>query len=359
MSEALEQDLFIIAEAGVCHNGNLDTALELIEGAARAGADAVKFQLFKAAKLSTKHVSTAGYQKLQGQSEKQLDMLARLELPDCWIPELLKACEYQRVEFMATAFDSYSLDLLRELPIRRFKISSGDLTNVKFLFEHGAAQKPILVSTGMATLDEIEIAIKFLFAGYHQLDPKSVHELPLNDPSIVSFANKYLTVLQCTSCYPTPLDKSNLGVIQTYLKKLPGKVGFSDHTMEVCTGAIAVGLGATVLEKHFTLDKHAQGPDHFFSLAVPELTQYVGLARASHKSSLITDKRPEPDEFEAMQLARKRLFASCSIKHGDSLGALNMVPLRGSHGICASEYFNVTEKHASKDLKTGDPIEAT
>ena len=237
----------IIAEAGVNHNGDFDKALKLIDVASEAGADFVKFQTFKANKLVTRHAKKAIYQQENTHNlNSQLEMLSNLEIPIDWYSKLLERCKEKKIGFLSTGFDLESIDFLEKLNLDLFKVPSGEITHKSLLRKIATKKKPVIVSTGMATMEEIKAAVRVL-----------VDEGLTKDKIIV---------LHCTTAYPTPLDEVNLMAMKTLETELGLAVGYSDHTLGTSVSIAAVALGAKLIEKHFTLDKNLSGPDHKASL---------------------------------------------------------------------------------------------
>ena len=281
--------VFIIAEAGVNHNGDLETACQLVDAAVAAGADAVKFQTFKAENLVTRHAGKAAYQKVTtGADENQLAMLKRLELKYELHFQLLAYCQSKGIQFLSTAFDFESLDfLVRELGIETLKIPSGEITNGPFLLAHAQTGKQIILSTGMATLGEVETALGVLAFGYLGA---------LQPPSLTAFQQAYgseqgqavlrekVTLLHCTSEYPTPMENINLRAMDVLQQAFGLSVGYSDHSVGLVVPVAAAARGATVIEKHFTLDRTQQGPDHKVSLEPDELKAMVSGIRDVEKA---------------------------------------------------------------------------
>ncbi|MCT4626530.1 N-acetylneuraminate synthase [Halodesulfovibrio sp.] len=311
---------FVIAEAGVNHNGSEEFALRIIELAARAGADAVKFQTFKASKLVSKGTATAEYQKEQTGNSDQYTMLKKLELTDQLHEKIIQHCKAHDIEFMSTPFDIDSAHYLLSLGMERFKIPSGELTNIPFLRELAAFDKPMILSTGMATLEEVKEAV----AAINEAREECGFVAPLES---------VLTVLHCTSNYPAPLEDVNLSAIHTMVRELPVPIGYSDHTAGILVPVAAVAMGATVIEKHFTLDKNLPGPDHQASLEPNELTEMVQQIRQIEISMGSGVKEPSAKELPVRELVRRSVTVVVDKAEGEILTKDDVELLRPGTGI--------------------------
>ena len=281
--------IFIIAEAGVNHNGNLDTAQKMVDVAAEAGADAIKFQTFKADKVIVRNAPKADYQKrTTGAEESQLEMVKKLELDEAAHNRLIEHCREKGMQFLSTPFDLESIDLLVRLGLKVFKIASGEITNLPYLRKLGALKKILIISTGMADLGEVEDALLVLMKA--------------------GTAPENMTILHCNTEYPTPFEDVNLKAMVTMGAAFPGiKVGYSDHTPGIEVPIAAVALGATVIEKHFTLDRNMEGPDHRASLEPHELKAMVSAIRNIEKAMGNGIKKPSPSELKNKPIARGAL----------------------------------------------------
>lgn len=353
--------VFIIAEAGVNHNGSLQTALQLVDAAVAAGADAVKFQTFKAEKLVTQAASKAEYQKqTTGAAESQLEMLRQLELKYEFHFQLRDYCQRQGIEFLSTAFDSDSLGfLVEELGLSRLKIPSGEITNGPFLLAHAQTGKDIIVSTGMATLGEVETALGVLAFGF----------LGWEQPSLASFQQAYsssagqavltekVTLLHCTSEYPTPMTDVNLRAMDVLLQAFGLPVGYSDHTEGLVVPIAAVARGAVLIEKHFTLDRGQKGPDHLVSLEPDELTQMVRDIRAVEQALGRPGKMPQAVEIQNRAVARKSLVASTAIVTGEKFSAENLTTKRPGTGLSPMEYWRLLGQTSHRSYEADDLLE--
>jgi len=323
---------FIIAEAGVNHNGNLDMALQMVNVAAAAGADAVKFQTFKAEKIITVNAPKARYQMETTESaESQLEMIRKLELDEPAHKTLLNHCQEKGIQFLSTPFDLESIDLLDRLGLNIFKIPSGDITNLPYLRKLGALNKQLILSTGMADLGEIEDALGVL----------TDSGTPLEN----------ITVLHCNTEYPTPFEDVNLRAMQTIAHAFAVAIGYSDHTSGTEVAVAAVALGAAVLEKHFTLDRNLPGTDHKASLEPDELKAMVLAIRNIEKALGNGIKRPSPSEAKNKTIAHKSLVATQPIETGERFSADNITAKRPGTGISPMRWDEVLRQVAQKDYE--------
>ncbi len=327
--------IYIIAEAGVNHNGNLEYAKQLIDIAVEAGANAVKFQNFKTKNIILRDVEKAPYQlHTTSESESQYKMLKNLEISFEFNKELVSYCERKQILFMSTPYDIESLNELEKLNVKAYKIASTDLTNIPFIMEVGKKGKPIILSCGMSYLPEIEIALSSLF--------------PLN---------KNIILLQCTSNYPTSDDEVNLNVINTLKEKFNLIIGFSDHTPGVGASPYAVPMGVKVIEKHFTLDKELPGPDHKASLSPEELKEFVKSIRKVEKYMGSSFKIPTISEVKTRNSLQKNLVASRIIKKGEKFTYENLIAKRtGGVGISPIYINQIINKPSNKDYNIDDII---
>ncbi len=304
--------VFIIAEAGVNHNGSPDTAKALVRAASDAGADAVKFQTFKAEAIASQTARKASYQqKTSPPDETQYAMLKKLELSVEAHRELMRLCGELGIEFLSSAFDRDSADLLDDLGVTQFKLGSGEITNLPLLAHVAAKQKPIILSTGMATLGEVEEAVE----------------------AITAAGNTALTLLHCVTEYPAPVDEVNLNAMQTLREAFGCPVGYSDHTEGSAVVIAAVALGAAVIEKHLTLNRADTGPDHRSSMEPGELAAMVSAVRNVETALGDGRKRPAPCELGNMVAARKSLVAACEIPAGTCLSQEMIAVKRPGNGI--------------------------
>ncbi len=316
---------FIIAEAGVNHNGSLEMALELIDVAAHAGADAVKFQTFKAEQLARPGANKAEYQH-QGtdEGEDQLAMLKRLELPESAYPKLIERCNLQGIEFLSTPFDMDSAMFLTALGMKKIKVPSGEVTNLPFLQYLADLRLPIILSTGMATLEEVDEAVEIIKSSWVKFDIRS---------------EDYLTLLHCTSNYPAQPHDVNLRAMATMREKFNLSVGYSDHTLGATISVAAVALGAMIIEKHFTLDCSLEGPDHQASLNPSELTNMVSQIRSVELALGNGDKTPSKNEMPIRDVARRSVTLTQAVRAGEELTAEKLSLMRPGTGV-APKYIN-------------------
>lgn len=328
----------IIAEAGVNHNGDIDMALRLIDAAASAGADLVKFQTFSADRLVTTNAKKADYQaRTTAKDESQHAMIQRLELTREMHETLIAHCASRGIGFFSSAFDTESIDLLVELGLDRFKIPSGEITNMPYLRHVGRYGKPVILSTGMATMDEIGAALAVLEqAG-----------TPTNQ----------VTVLHCNTEYPTPMAEVNLRAMLTIRDAFRVEVGYSDHTSGIEVSIAAVALGATVIEKHFTLDRRLPGPDHPASLEPAELKAMVAAIRNVELALGDGIKRPTPSELRNRPIARKSLVAARVIRAGDRIAEADLAVKRPGTGVSPMRWDEVIGTEARRNFAPDELIE--
>jgi N,N'-diacetyllegionaminate synthase len=328
----------IIAEAGVNHNGDWDLARRLIDVAADSGADLVKFQTFSADRLVTRLAPKAAYQRETSDSDQsQHGMLKKLELTDAMHEELIAHCRSRGIRFFSTGFDRESLDLLAGLGLDRFKVPSGEVTNLPYLRQIGGYGKPVIVSSGMASLDEIEAAIVVLEQAGTTRDR--------------------ITVLHCTTAYPTPMADVNLRAMLTIRDTLRVAVGYSDHTLGIEVPVAAVALGATVIEKHFTLDRSLPGPDHKASLKPEELAAMVVAIRNIELAMGDATKQLRPSEAENVLVARKSLVAARAIRAGERFDETNLAVKRPGTGVSPMRWDEVVGQKARRDFSPDELIE--
>ena len=329
--------VFIIAEAGVNHNGSIELAFKLIDAAVESGADAVKFQTFKAENLVSKNTQKAEYQKkTTDASESQLDMLKKLELDVDVHKKLIKYCNAKGILFLSSPFDHDSIDLLNELGIEVFKIPSGEITNLPYLRRIGSLAKQVILSTGMSTLKEVGDALAIL------VDSGTKKE--------------NITVLHANTMYPTPMEDVNLNAMKTIKKEFDVAVGYSDHTLGIEVDIAAVAMGASIVEKHFTIDKAKEGPDHKASLEPEELRAMVIAIRNVEKALGDGIKIPSGSEKPNIVVARKSILANQKIKKGDTLTEENIIVKRPGNGISPMKWDEVIGLVAAKDYQVDDKI---
>ncbi|MEK7353946.1 MAG: N-acetylneuraminate synthase [Chloroflexota bacterium] len=326
---------FIIAEAGVNHNGDIKLARKLIDVAAKAGADAVKFQTFQAEEIVTESAEKADYQKeTTGSTESQFEMIKKLELSDKNFKELFTYAQKKGIMFLSTPFDKRSVDLLDRLGVPGLKIGSGEITNLPLLKHIALKQKPVILSTGMSTLDEVTEAVKVL-------QKEGTGEIAL---------------LHCVSCYPARAEDTNLRAMETLRRTFNLPVGLSDHTIGIHIPVAAVALGACIIEKHFTLDKNLPGPDHRASLEPEELKEMVGAIRDVESSMGNGIKRPTPGEEATKKAARRSLVAGVNIPAGTIITGEMLEIKRPGTGIEPKLINLVIGKKAKKSIARGEVI---
>ena len=332
--------VIIIAEAGVNHNGDINKARRLIDKAVEAGVDYIKFQTFKTESCISKNAVKADYQieNTQNSSESQLEMVKKLELTFEQFVELEKYCTQKNIKFLSTGFDSESLVFLAQLGITIAKVPSGEITNLPYLRQVASLFPEVILSTGMATINEIKDAVKVLIDNGVSKDK--------------------ITILHCNTEYPTPMEDVNLKAMLHIQRELGLPIGYSDHTLGIEVPIAAVALGATVIEKHFTLDKTLPGPDHKASLEPNELKAMVSAIRNIEKaiggSGL---KEVSKSEEKNKPIARKSIVASTDIKKGDIFTPENLTVKRPGTGISPMQWDEVIGKTAKKDFEEDDLIE--
>lgn len=329
--------VIVIAEAGVNHNGSIQLAKQLIDAAVEAGVDIVKFQTFKAENLVSKDAKKADYQiENTRNTESQFEMLKKLELTEQQHIELMSYCKQKKIHFWSTAFDNDSISLLKRLGINLWKIPSGEITNLPYLEKIGSFNEKVIISTGMCNMQEIEEAITVL--------------------TNAGTAIQNITILHCNTEYPTPMCDVNLLAINTIKKKFKTKVGYSDHTQGIEVPIAAVAIGATVIEKHFTLDRGMEGPDHKASLEPNELKQMVMGIRNIELAIGNGVKEPSPSEQKNKAIARKSIVAKRNIEIGEIFTVDNITTKRPANGINPMEWHNVLGKKATTNFTIDEPI---
>jgi N,N'-diacetyllegionaminate synthase len=339
MTSVFNQKVLIIAEAGVNHNGDLHMAKRLVDAAKTAGADYVKFQTFKAEKLVSKSASKAAYQikNTGGDNRTQYEMLKNLELSEEDHFELFEYCKSKNIEFFSTAFDEESLEFLNKLGLPLFKVPSGEITNLPYLQKMASFGKPVILSTGMSTLQEIEDALEVLTSG--------------------SLSKSDIIVLHCNTEYPTPMEDVNLNAMDTIGQTLDVKVGYSDHTSGMEVAIAAVAKGAVCIEKHFTLDKNMDGPDHAASLEPEELKNMISAIRNIEKALGDGIKRPSKSEINNKAVIRKSIFVGRNIKKGEKISSLDLQVKRPGIGLNPMLINDILGKITTKDLYSGDLLD--
>lgn len=362
MIERKFERTFVIAEAGVNHNGCLNLAKKLVDAAAQAGADAVKFQAFKPDQLASPDVKKAEYQLQRTErSESQLEMLRRLQLDEEAHLVVMDYAKTRGIEFLSSPFDIQSLDMLLSMRISRIKIPSGEITNGPLLWRIGRARCPIIISTGMSDIHDIQMALDLLsYAALNEGFPSSRHSF--KDYRTCSTASKWLreslTLLHCTSEYPTPYCDVNLRAMQHLEQHFGVSVGLSDHSRGISVPIAAVAIGASVLEKHITLGKNMEGPDHAASLEPYEFSEMVRRIREVEESLGVARKEPTVSEIATRKVVRKRLVAASSIAEGQILTSENLTSRRVSRGISPMYYWDLLGKEAPKDYGLGESLKS-
>ena len=323
--------VFIIAEAGVNHNGSIELAKKLIDVAVDAGVDAVKFQTFKAENLVSKNAQKADYQKknMNDADDSQFNMIKKLELDLDTHKELMAYCKTKNIMFLSTPFDHDSIELLSDLGLEIFKIPSGEITNLPYLRHIGKLNKQVVLSTGMADMGEIEDALDVLIDAGTQKEK--------------------ITILHANTMYPTPMEDVNLKAMITIGNTFDCKYGYSDHTLGIEVDIAAVAMGASCIEKHFTLDKTMEGPDHKASLEPQELKAMVEAIRNIELALGSSIKKPSKSETPNIQVARKSIVANCDIKKGETFTENNLTIKRPGNGINPMRWDEIVGTVSIKD----------
>ena len=325
----------IIAEAGVNYNGDINLAKRMVDVAAEAGADIVKFQTGKPENSISVNAKKADYQEATtGTDESQLEMCKKLMLPDKDYPELVDYCNKKGIEFLSTPFDRESVDFLANLGVRKWKIPSGEITHLPLLVHIAKRGEPVILSTGMSTIEEIRDALSVLA------------ENGAND----------ITVLQCNTEYPTPFEDANITAMNTLKKEFGCNIGYSDHTLGITAPIAAVALGATVIEKHFTLDRHMPGPDQSASLEPDELKTMVKMIRETELALGDGEKKPSDSELKNKDIARKSIVAKKSIKAGEIFSEENITCKRPGNGISPMKWNDIIGQTAKYDFEFDEQI---
>ncbi|WP_129597529.1 N-acetylneuraminate synthase [Anaerophilus nitritogenes] len=328
--------VYVIAEAGVNHNGSLKLAKMMVDKAKEAGADCIKFQTFISKNIVSKNAQKAEYQKYHtDENESQFDMLKKLELSFDEFVELIEYCREKDIEFLSTAFDFDSIDFLNSLNMKKWKIPSGDITNLPYLMKIAKLGKPVILSTGMSTMEDIKVAISVLKEN----------------------GSGEITVLHCTTEYPTPYEDVNLKAMKTIEAEFDVSVGYSDHTRGIEIPIAAIAMGANVIEKHFTLDRNMEGPDHKASLEPIELKAMVTAIRNVEIAIGSGEKKPAKSEIKNMEIARKSIIASRKISKGEVFTEVNITVKRPGSGISPMRWFDVIGKIATRNFEEDELIE--
>ncbi|MFC2992183.1 N-acetylneuraminate synthase [Halomonas tibetensis] len=352
--------LYVIAEAGVNHSGDRQRAFDLVDAAADAGADAVKFQTFNAKRLAALTAPKAAYQQQTTASdESQLEMLEALELPLEWHAPLQAHAHQRGIEFLSTAFDTQSLAFLETLDLPFYKVPSGELTNGPLLWAFARTGKPLVLSTGMATLSEVEQGLAVIsHALTHDQPPTSLNAVwrCWSGPEARAALVGQVSLLHCTSQYPTPMHEVNLKALDTLAEVFRLPVGYSDHTQGTLIPVAAVARGATIIEKHFTLDRQLPGPDHKASLEPDELKRMVEEVRAIAVALGDGQKVPQASEWDTRGAARQNLVAAAPIQQGERFTAYNLTTARAGQGDLAMAYWDHLGQPAARDYQAGEAV---
>lgn len=326
----------IIAEAGVNHNGSVALAKQMVDAAKEAGADYIKFQTFIPKKLVSKFAEKADYQKeTTGSGESQLEMLEKLALTQKDFTELNRYCREKQIGFLSTPFDLDSIEFLDTFDMDFWKLPSGEITNLPYLEQIGQTRKPVVMSTGMSSLQEVKDAAAVLRKA----------------------GAKEITLLHCNTQYPTPMEDVNLRAMQTLEKELNLPVGYSDHTQGIEIPVAAVAMNACIIEKHFTLDRSMEGPDHKASLEPDELNAMVQAVRNVEQALGNGKKDPSPSELGNISVVRKSIVAKCGIKKGDTFTEDNLTVKRPGNGISPMRWHEMIGKQAERDFAEDEPVE--
>ncbi len=326
--------IYIIAEAGVNHNGSFDLACKMVDAAKAAGVDCIKFQTFKSQNLVSHHAQKADYQKESTGDGTQVDMLKKLELSYDEFVAIKEYCDKVGIAFLSTPFDFDSIRFLDLIDMPFWKIPSGEVTNLPYLLALAKTEKPVVMSTGMCEMVEIEAAIRALREN----------------------GTKEITLLHCNTEYPTPFEDVNLKAMQTMRDVFKLKVGYSDHTKGIEVPIAAAALGATIIEKHFTLDRNLDGPDHKASLEPDELAAMVSGIRHIERAMGTGEKVPSPSEKKNISVARKSIVAKKDIQAGDEFTEDNITVKRPGNGISPMKWFEVLGTKASRDFEEDELI---
>lgn len=335
---------FIIAEAGVNHNGSEELALRMIEAAASAGADAIKFQSFSSEKLVSKNANTTEYQKNNTGEANQYSMLKKLEMSELIQHKIFKYCDKLGIEFMSTPFDEVAAEFLISLGMKKIKISSGEITNIPFLKQLASFNLPLILSTGMSSMAEVSNAISII---------KSEYKLNISSKNS-EFA---LSLLHCTSNYPTKIKDVNLKAMQSMANEFSLPVGYSDHTEGLLMPVVAAAMGATIIEKHFTLDRNLPGPDHSSSLNPEELKEMVRQIREVEECLGDGVKIPRKSEIPVRELVRRSVVLKVDKIAGDEIQLSDLELLRPGNGIQPEDMTKILGRKLLDDCKAGTTLQ--
>jgi N-acetylneuraminate synthase len=349
---------YIIAEIGVNHNGDLNEAKRLIHAAKSSGADAVKVQIFKAKNVVNELTELAQYQRASGLAN-QLDLIRNLELPYKSFLELQEECQKNSIDFLASTFDSESMNFaVDSLKLKYLKIASGEITNSQHLFEAGSSGLPIILSTGTASIGEVEQALSVICCGIIGLPPTQFNEISdvLASQENWECVRSRVKLMHCSSNYPASFSELNLKAIENLKKSFGLEVGYSDHSPGSLASVVAIALGATLIEKHLTLDKKSAGPDHAASLDVKEFSQMVQDVRVAESTLGDGRKILSPAEFSTREVIRRALFTTKSLSMGDAITIESINAIRSQTGIKSRYFFEVIGRTLAKDVAANSPL---
>lgn len=362
MPSRTDRTVYFIAEAGVNHNGDRDVAFALVDTAADAGADAVKFQTFDATALVSGHSAKAPYQQVDRHDvESQRDMLKRLELPRAWHAALQAHAKTRNIEFLSTPFDVDSLDFLAAMGVARLKVPSGELCNAPLIWRFASTGIPLIISTGMASLADVEQALAVVTHARHYRDePARLEDVRecWRQPAMRAAIADSVTLLHCTSSYPAPASAVNLSAMATLRVAFGLEVGYSDHTEGTAVAIAAAALGARVIEKHFTVDRSLPGPDQQTSITPSELKTLIVDIRRIEQAFGTGIKTSQEVEADVMRVARQRLVAARDIAPGSVLKRDDLTTLRSPKGMEPSMLWELVGQRTLKHLHAGDPVES-
>jgi sialic acid synthase SpsE len=356
--EDSENMTYIIAEIGVNHNGDIDLAKELVHAAKLSGANAVKVQIFKSANVVNEKTELAEYQKVEG-LKNQLDLIRSLEIDEDGFLALQRECEKLSIDFLASTFDSDSMEFaVDRLKLKYLKIASGEITNSQHLYMAGASDINIILSTGTASIGEVERALSFIYCGMRGINPTLFPEITdvLTLENSWEYLRERLQLMHCSSSYPASLSDLNLKAIKTLHKTFGLDVGYSDHSPGSVGSIVAVSMGATIIEKHLTLDKSSQGPDHAASLDAKEFTELVNDIRAAEAALGKGRKLPTIEELNTRKVIRRTLFAKKPLRNGDVITTESVHAIRSQVGIKSEFFFEVIGKTLTKDVEANTPL---
>lgn len=350
--------VLVVAEAGVNHDGSIDVALALVDAAAEAGADAVKFQTFEAEAMISRRAPRAEYQaRNTGEDGGQLDMIRALQLDVDAHRLLIARCAERGIRFLSTPFDFASLRMLLDLGLSTIKVSSGDATNTPFLVEIGRRARHVILSTGMCDMDEVDRAVKAVAVGMRGVEHPTGSDLraPL-EPDDLAAVRERLTLLQCTTEYPAPVTEANLRAMLTMRDAFGVAVGYSDHTLGMVASPAAVALGATVIERHLTLDRLRPGPDHAASLEPDDFRELVRTIREVEAALGDGKKRCTEAERKNRVVARKSVVAAHDVVAGSRLTPADLALKRPGDGRSPIEWFDLLDTRSERDVAADEPI---